>query len=54
MRGVCSIKNCISQGTVKISEDFESVAVDCNINICWSCGSKIINALAKEEINHGV
>jgi hypothetical protein len=45
MRGRCSIQTCQNQS--KINEYFENVN---DINICWSCGDKILKGLAKEDI----
>lgn len=43
MIGKCSINNC---DNVKIHEDFEGLR---DINICWACGKKIIEALREGE-----
>ena len=61
MRGICSIDTCemridkhtwITRKVVsiptKIHESFEFAAVDSNINICWDCGDKILEAIEKE------
>jgi hypothetical protein len=47
MRGTCSV----CKETTKINEYFEDSAVDSNINICWQCGDKILNGLAKSDVN---
>jgi hypothetical protein len=50
MRGNCSIKDCESNGmTIKIHEDFELAATDNNINICWRCGSKLLEAINEDN-----
>jgi hypothetical protein len=51
MRGNCSIKDCESNGmTTKIHEDFELAATDSNINICWRCGNKLLEAINEDSI----
>lgn len=50
MRGKCSINGCeYNEITVKIHEDFEWAATNSNINICWGCGDKLLEAMEKES-----
>jgi hypothetical protein len=50
MRGNCSIKDCQNNESFKkIHESFEALE---DINICWECGWKILDAL-KEEFKVG-
>ena len=45
MRGICDIRGCKNnEAGKKIHEEFEDLE---EINICWECGNKILDAIAR-------
>ena len=47
MRGACSIKGCLNnEAGKKLHEFFEGLE---GINLCWGCGSKILDYLQSES-----